>query len=145
LCANNPAASPAPEPNTTPTPKPLPKSNLFLKPKPARRTTVTPQLLETRAGKATRTEIIDDATALRVEKASLQVAKKERSAKGKPTFFGTTGAAKRGRFTATEDGKIRMRRKKGLEMEVVGGKRKRVDVCEESNKRVATGGGVMRL
>jgi hypothetical protein len=68
------------------------------------------------------------------------VAKKERSAKGKPTFFGTTGAAKKGRFTATEDGEIRMRRKKGLEMEVVGGKRKRVDVCEESNKRVAAEG-----
>jgi hypothetical protein len=93
--------------------------------------------LEVRDGKATKTNIIDSTTALRVEKVAKEVImmKKRSSTKGYPAFFGTTVIVKKGRLAAMAGGELRIRKKKSLNVNTVGGKKKRMDVYEESNKR----------
>jgi hypothetical protein len=100
----------------------------------------TPKLLEFRDGKVTETNIIDSSTALRVEMAAKEVMKEESSIKGHPALFETTGIVNKGCLAATADSELRIRKKKSLDMDTVGNKRKRMGICEESNKRVAIEG-----
>jgi hypothetical protein len=143
LLASEPEASPSPESSPTkPSIKPLAESSSFMKYKPvvcSRPTVPIPQSLQSRDGKAEQTNIIDGATALRVEKAAKEVTKKESSVKGRPSFV-TAGSVKKAPFTRTKDGEVKMRKRKCLDLRTVGGKRKRMDVLEEFNKRVATEG-----